>query len=311
MDSTEFVPALLEQCYEWVLPCPGKWKLQGHSRAGERTGFWLSPLNVVLDAGVVTNKNPTAIFITHSHVDHSWNLPWIFGCRTPKLKGYEDLPGRPVFAPSSAWPMLMQLELACHNLSLGSMEDDKIGWGVFEAQRTLPTLVEAGKTLIAQPGLKDVQIEVLKCYHPAETVAFGFCMQSNKLKPEYQGLPGKEIGKLKQSGADIYELKLEPQVVFYGDTNIDAFEKHSEWKKYPVIIVECTLYPMIKNKNKENAYQIGHIHWDAIKPYILENPQNFFVLIHNSQSLKATELTEFEEREMNESGMKNFKIWTG
>lgn len=39
---------------------------------------------------------------------------------------------------------------------------------------------------------------MLTCYHPAETVAYGFSTVTMKLKPEYQGLSGKEIGQLKK-----------------------------------------------------------------------------------------------------------------
>jgi hypothetical protein len=42
---------------------------------------------------------------------------------------------------------------------------------------------------------------------------------------------------------EVSEKKLEPQMIFFGDTNIDSFEKHEEWKKYPVIVIECTQYP--------------------------------------------------------------------
>lgn len=52
MQAEGVPPYLLENCKEVTLPCPAKWSLQGHSKAGERTGFWLNPLKVVLDAGV-------------------------------------------------------------------------------------------------------------------------------------------------------------------------------------------------------------------------------------------------------------------
>jgi len=65
------LPYLLEQCPEFTLPCPNKYTIKGYSKAGERTGFWLSPLNIVLDAGMITMKLPSAVFITHVHPDHA------------------------------------------------------------------------------------------------------------------------------------------------------------------------------------------------------------------------------------------------
>jgi hypothetical protein len=63
------------------------------------------------------------------------------------------------------------------------------------------------------------------------------------LKSEYQKLSGKEIGELRKKGVEINEKSLEPQLIFYGDTHIDALLNHGEWKAYPVIIIECTLFP--------------------------------------------------------------------
>lgn len=157
---------------------------------------------------------------------------------------------------------------ACHNLSVGKMDD---GIDIMKEQRVAPFMVSAGDSLDEIPGLKGkrlstwvtgawsqtgLQVEVLTCYHPAESVAYGFSTVVMKLKLEYQGLSGKEIGELKRRSmtpalssvslpleVEVSEPKKEPQLIFFGDTNIDSFEKHEEWKKYPVIVVECTQYP--------------------------------------------------------------------
>ena len=68
-------PHTIEECMKLTLK--NGWTLQGHSRAGERTGFWLSPLNILLDAGLETKKRPNAVLITHKHFDHLYNLPLI------------------------------------------------------------------------------------------------------------------------------------------------------------------------------------------------------------------------------------------
>lgn len=316
---SEAAPYLLEACASFDLPGLSGWSLQGHSRAGERTGFWLKPLNIVLDAGMVTNRTPNAIFITHSHVDHSWQLPWIFGCRTAKIKGFEHLAGRPVVAPASAWPMLCQLEQACHNLSVGNMDED--GWSqdkILQEQGVHPIRVQAGQR-IEVPGLKDVEVQTMPCYHPAETVAFGFTEMKEKLKIEYQGLAGKDIGTLRKQGVQIYERVRAPRVVFFGDTHIGALQDHCEWKEYPIVIVECTIFPDIVDalthetyrgvqKASETARAIGHVDWDALLPVIRSHPDNFFIVIHTSQALRAQALMVLE-RDIKVEGIINFKIW--
>jgi len=312
-NQTITVPHLIEQSNRFILPLKNSktnWVLQGYSKAGERTGFWLEPLNILLDAGVVTNKNPNVVFITHSHVDHCWNLPWIYGCRTPKLKGYENLPGRPVYAPHSAWSALVQLERACHNLSQGNMDSELLkDTDILQEQRTYPTFAKPGIIYNDIPGLIGIQVETLHCYHPADCIGYGFSTVTQKLKKEYQSLPPKEIAELRKKNLPITEPQILPQFVFFGDTNIKALLDHSEWQKYPIITIECTVYPSIK-KAPEEVNEIGHIHWDSIWPIIIQNPKIFFILIHSSQSLTAHYLGEFEaEMKRANPGVENFKIW--
>ena len=59
------------------------------------------------------------------------------------------------------------------------------------------------------------------------------------MKPEYQGLPGKDIGALKKSGVEVSDLVNHPLFAFMGDTSIEVFSDESVFQ-FPVIIVECT-----------------------------------------------------------------------
>jgi len=303
---SQFTPHLIEECPIFEFP-DSKWTLQGYSRAGERTGFWLSPLNIVLDAGMVTNRIPVSLFMTHSHVDHSWNLPIIYGCRTPKIKGFETLTGRPVYAPKSAWPMVQQMEQCVENLSSGLMED--LGVEILGKQGISPVLVSAGDNFLNPPGLQNVFIETFPCYHTTETIAYGFSKVVMKLKSEYAKLEGKEIGQLRKKGIDVNEKKFVKQFIFYGDTNIDALVKHESWKEFPVVIIECTLFPNNAKKDENCAYNMGHIHWNSIFPIIKANNNIFFVLIHFSQSCSISYLSEFSKHVNEAEGVSNFHIF--
>lgn len=61
---------------------PGtRWTLSGHSRALERSGFFIKELKIFLDAGVAfhnsSNGNSHAILVTHTHIDHINALPML------------------------------------------------------------------------------------------------------------------------------------------------------------------------------------------------------------------------------------------
>jgi glyoxylase-like metal-dependent hydrolase (beta-lactamase superfamily II) len=66
---------------EYSIP-GGQWKLSGHSRALERTGFLLTGggARILLDAGVdVPDFSPLdLILVTHSHIDHCNALPMLY-----------------------------------------------------------------------------------------------------------------------------------------------------------------------------------------------------------------------------------------
>jgi ribonuclease Z len=66
--------------------------LSGYSRAADRSCFMIKEWKVFLDAGLSTYTAPAAIFITHSHCDHSFHLPMI-------LVGTRDVP---VYVPEPA-----------------------------------------------------------------------------------------------------------------------------------------------------------------------------------------------------------------
>jgi len=133
-------------------------------------------------------------------------------------------------------------------------------------------------------------VQVYDCFHTVPTVGYGFFEKRQKLKQEYKGLPGKEIARLRETGTNIYDIGIQRNFVFLGDTTSEVFHKHDVLFEYPVIIVECTfLYP----DHEENAKSSGHIHWSHIEEIIINHPDNIFVLIHFSMRYKISEIIEF------------------
>jgi hypothetical protein len=57
MTSTKGHPGRLEDCPTYTLLGNPLWKVQGHSHAGERTGYYIQGLNLVVDCGLAT-QNP-------------------------------------------------------------------------------------------------------------------------------------------------------------------------------------------------------------------------------------------------------------
>merc|ERR1719310_1686493 len=141
-----------------------------------------------------------------------------------------------------------------------------------------------GATLPAVPGLPDWSIDLLPCYHPCETVGFGFKKRKRKMKAEFLNLDGTAKKELRERGVSLTEDVFEHHLAFFGDTHIGALKDHHAWKQYPIVIIECTHYDET-GKSPESVRAQGHIHWQDLFPVIKENPDNFFVLIHSSQAM--------------------------
>ena len=294
------MPTRLENGNVLELPNSLHWSIQGHSKAGERTGFWLEPLKIVLDAGLSTYKSPKAIFITHSHTDHSTHIPDIYTTRTTPFKGQEHLVGRPIIMPTYMLSLIERTLSNTIDLANGVLDYCKNkNENIWEVQSTHPFCIETGNTYEI-PGLPNIKVEILKGYHSVQSVGYGFSVITNKLKEVYKNIPKNDIIRLKKNNVNITEQHIYPQLVFYGDTSIKALTDHDEWKKYPIIIIECTLFT-----DNLCGRDYEHINWNVIKKIIEFNQSNYFVLIHTSMSVDNEYLTNLENKET----FKNFTFF--
>ena len=304
-------PCRLEQCPSLQLDNPGKWTLQGHSRAGERTGFVIKDHGIVLDAGLATYKAPKAVFITHSHCDHTLCFPQLLSGRLSRLKGQEGLRGRPVYCPAKIMGKINLLIFAVHVLSSDNIftnnnfETEQIesaqGYHLFG--------VSAGEYYDI-PGVPNIRAEIHQAYHSDQNcLGYGFSSVCRKLKDEYSHLKkagGQELSRLRKEGVEITEEIVTPELIFFCDSSIDNLRQHNGWKKYPVVVCECTGYSPYQEADK--MYAIEHSHMDDLKPIILDNLDKQWIIIHPSMAVPDSFLEE-EEVNLRENHGANVTLW--
>lgn len=264
-------------------PIPGtQWTLRGFSRAAYRTGFYIQELNIMLDAGPQLPNKPDHIFITHTHGDHIANLPFT-------LIDEENKHITNIYAPKCSERFLREYISALFNLNACAYVGKKNY--IFHP-------MESG--MILQIPIKNTRynFEVFACDHSIDTVSYGIKIVRTRLNEEYKNLSGKEIGELRKQGIVItYDVEI-PAIAYLCDTTIAVFQLNSAIFTYPVIIVECTFLYDDTNGSK-------HISWGELKPFIIQNPNITFVLIHFSTRYKEDEIKEFFVRE----GFSNVKPW--
>ena len=244
---------------------PGRWSLQGHSKAGAHTGFLLHPLKILLDAGISTRCVPKAVFLTHKHVDHTSALPFTLTGRTGI---------HPIYMPQTAYEPVALLQRAFVHLSetpIPDMSDEEI----YARQGCDPRVVAAGDVFMIH---NNVQVHVLPAYHDTESVGYGFSTVKKKLKPCFKDKTKQELAALARAGETLTEQVVEPQVCFFCDSSIRNLMDHDEWKAYPVMIVECT------GADMNAPYRENHTRLRELKPFIDAHPEKQWVLIHTSNA---------------------------
>eukprot|EP00977_Amphora_coffeiformis_P019632 scaffold7349_cov173-Amphora_coffeaeformis.AAC.113 len=143
---------------------------------------------------------------------------------------------------------------------------------------------------IATKGTK-YTVTALKCHHRVDCLGYSIFRKVRTLKPEYQGLEGREIGKLRRQGVDIHDISTQPFLCHLGDTTHVVFDNHPEiLQQHKFIVVECTFFC---EKTRKNAEKTMHMHWDDLKPIVEANPKVLFILIHFSLRYSAVETRHF------------------
>ncbi len=268
----------------WEMPNT-QWTLKGYSRAAYRTGFYIPELNIMLDAGPQNFNKPDHIFITHTHFDHICGLP---------LTMIGDEHGKHIFniyAPAESEKFIRSYINSGFSLNACHGVNVKTWYEFHPMKHTLEFITKIRK--------KPFQVETFECIHKVPTVGYGFSQITDKLKPEYSNLEGREIGKLRKEGVEITYQKITKKFAYVCDSTIEVLEKNKSILKYPIVIIECTFIVDDESTCKD------HIYWSDLEEYVKEYTDVLFVLIHFSRRYKDKEIKEFFEKK----DYKNIKVW--
>lgn len=144
---------------------------------------------------------------------------------------------------------------------------------------------------------KSFKIETIPCTHSVPCNAYGIIKIKSSLKEEYFTIiDGKkkcilnksdfEERKKNNTMNEIKDVKLNPQFIFFGDTDHNVFyNNHDIIKKYPNIIVECSFFctNTIKKAKKDK-----HMHFTNLERIINEFNTTNFYLIHVSKRYNSS-----------------------
>ena len=266
--------------------------IQGHSRAAERTCFYIHELKIMFDAGISTYLVPKFLMLTHTHTDHSYNLP-----KTMYPINIKNLHERKIFTPYQSVPPLrkfidsIQMMENCKTYSRWSHRYNIVGAQCNQVYELHHNYI----------------METFECYHGIPCLGYGILDRKKKLKKEYLG---QDINKLKKQ-EDYDESKLfddiiKPIICYLGDTRIEVFNNSSKLKEYPIIFIECTY---LEEDMLQNAKENNHINWIELKPWIELYKDTKFILIHFSLRYKDSYIKDFFDKEIESLNNKNIYVW--
>jgi ribonuclease Z len=255
-----------------------RFTLTGFSRSAEATGIFVPEMDMMLDAGtVVTATKFRRIFVTHSHNDHSLQIPLMYSASSPAPVD--------IYVPNES---LRYFDAYLTSAQLLNDHGDEKAIATCARRYSLHGVVE--KQIIDLNNT--YRVEIISCYHTIPCVGYAFYEKRSKLKSDYSHLTGKQIQELKKQGVDITEQVCLPLFAFLGDTTPDVFTTDSNsarvlLNQMPVIICECTFLEGEQSNDK------GHTHWNGLKPIIEQHPHITFILIHFSLKYRREELKTF------------------
>jgi ribonuclease Z len=254
----------------WKFPGSG-FTLTGHSRSAETTGFYIPELGWALDAGLAIDKDVNHVFVTHGHLDHSYNMPSMLS-RHHYTK---------IFAPPQTATYISTFMHSAMQLN----DTQEIPF----SRRYSVHAAAPGETYEIE-GKKKYYVKIVECNHSIPCVGYCFLELRSKLKEQYKDMKGNEIGKLRKSGVSVTDDIFCPLFVFMGDTTTAAFAKNPDLFEFPIIITECTF---LVEEHTSEAEDRGHTSWSTLRPYVEAHPNTTFILIHFSLRYKDAEILEF------------------
>jgi len=238
--------------------------IRGVSLGGVYTSLQVPQLNVVFDIGLAPKSACSADFLclSHAHADHIGSLITLLGVRAL----FDIATPLTIFLPDE-----MKQPLAEALAALGRLQREP--WPV--------------KLIGVQPGdvhaLKgNLSLRVFRTYHTVPSCGYLLFRKVNKLKPEFMQAAPEEIGRLRKSGAPIFNEHEHHELAYATDTTIDVLDHEPCLLRAKVLIMECTFVD--EHKSIEGARRCGHIHLDEIVDRASAFENQSLVLMHFSQT---------------------------
>jgi ribonuclease Z len=248
--------------------------IEGRSRAGHETWFRVRELGIALDIGrcpdeIIAVPN---VFITHAHLDHAAGIPFYAGQR--RLQRLEA--GR-VWLPKEAADDLRQLMTIHERMEGTDYHIEIIGMSPGDLARV--DRVHAVRAHAAT--------------HRVPARAWEFLELRHHLKPEFAGLDGAALARLRREGTAVHDETEYPILFYTGDTDRGILEQNQAIFRAEVLMIECSF---LGDQHQDRAAMYRHIHFDDIAAFADRFENQLVVLTHFSRRYSRQEIRDTVRR---------------
>lgn len=239
------------------------YQIEGLSIAGHETCVIVPNLSLAFDIGKCPQRavSQQFLFISHAHMDHIGGLPMYVATR-----GLYRMSPPTIIVPRVIKESVEKLFEAHRSMDQSELNHTLIG-------------MDVGEEFYLR---KDMKVKAFRTFHCIPSQGYVVYNVKQKLKQEYEGLPGDEIKRLKLSGVEITNTVTSPEIAFTGDTMSDFIvdDNNADVLRAKILIMESTYVE--KSMTVENARDYGHTHLSEIISYADKFENKAILLIHFS-----------------------------
>jgi ribonuclease Z len=235
--------------------------LEGFSIAGIETSIVAPSLKVVLDMGRCSSTavNHATVLVSHGHLDHAGAL-----------------------AQHASRRAMLGMSEATYVVPKAIAEDVE---RLFNAAGKLDGQAIPRRVVALEPGEEFAlparkRVRPFATFHRVPSQGYTVWETRRKLRDEFRGTPGPELGRLRARGVEIDASHEVALLCFTGDTRVEVLERTPEIRQAETAIIETSF--LDDRVAVSDARMMGHIHLDEVVARLELLPRTDVVFSHFS-----------------------------
>lgn len=267
--------------------------LEGFAQGGWQTSIYVPEVRAVFDAGFPVAANVDHYFITHGHPDHICALPYIAGKRS--------ITGNKAFLHIHV-PETIASKVESVLISMVELYGDRAENSRIQVHGVKPDdLIHLSKRFA---------VRAISTTHRGPSIGWAVEETVSKLKPEFHGMEGNEIGRIRARGTPVTDDKTFTKLCIPGDTRIEFLLEQEQARKAKVLVHEVTVWEE-DDINLDGCRRYGHTHIEEMVKHCEKFEGEALVLCHRSMRWSQAHIEEMAKRRFPSSMLPKIHFFDG